>query len=65
MFDINGFTTDHGLKLTGATWFRAEYDEYVRHQRVDESGKDEAAECAKEPQYPQSCSGVSIPHIIG
>ncbi|XP_076107055.1 uncharacterized protein C56G2.4-like [Mytilus galloprovincialis] len=65
LFDINGFTTDHGLKLTGATWFRAEYDEYVRHQRVDESGKDEAAECAKEPQYPQSCSGVSIPHIIG
>lgn len=65
MFDINCFTTDHGLKLTGATWFRAEYDEYVRHQRVDESGKDEAAECAKEPQYPQSCSSVIIPHTIG
>lgn len=66
-FDINKFVTDNSLTLIGASWMRAENDEYIRHLNVDESITDMSHECAGQPEYTKSCStSLGNPvHVFG
>jgi hypothetical protein len=66
-FDVNKFVTDNSLTLIGASWMRAENDEYIRHLNVDESITDMAQECAGQPDYPQACSTLfgNPVHVFG
>ncbi|XP_041361618.1 uncharacterized protein LOC121377620 isoform X2 [Gigantopelta aegis] len=66
-FSVNDLVINHGLKLTGASWFITENDEFVRHVYVN-LGMPRCQICKDVPQFaypcPYSNSAYVVPSVV-
>ena len=64
---MNDLVINHGLKMTGASWFITEHDEYVRHVYVN-LGMPRCEICKDVPDFafpcPYSNSADVVPNVI-